>query len=589
MNINKAYFFISSKIFGFLLLALCLAIPQLLSAQEGGRGGGALSDAVFVRDFGAVPGDDKCDMQAVKMAISEAVKTGAKRLVFDAGVYDIFVKDAEKFVFVIKGAKNLSVEGAASADGTPLTKIVRHYKMAVDIDARAIFQVSECENFRLKNMIFDNSPRYFTAGEVVSNDGKNMLVRIFDGNPLGDGTLLFCSNLWDIKTRNLKHVPSPTFGGEGVTKRAGELTVRAVPEKGPNVVKISSETVAAHAAVGDGLSWNFGWRGSQLSFLLCRNLYFENVFTYSSMGFCIFVGQCENIYAKNVRFKAQDNQFHVGSRDAFMISSCSGKVIMDGLYVEGVRWDGQNVNSLLLWPEKILDPHTAVFSNHFRGGRPMPKKGSKIGFFINPDEEEILTVESCEPFEGSPTRPKKLKIRFKEEMPDTIDAYSTCSLYGQIPLSYTLLNSTFRNIAGCASLIRQNDVLIKNCVYDNIMYPAICIGASLHEDEGPVSRNIRVENSRFISSGWQARHGALGCIGVKLAKTRRLPPHRVPYICNVKILNNSFEDSDIGIDADRVLDFEIRGNTFANVKNPILQNDCEEVSEADNKIKNIVK
>ena len=571
------------------LLFLYIIFPIFSYANESASPAGVQSDTICVSDFGAVPGDGKCDLKAIKKAISEAVKTGARRLVFDKGTYDIFVEDAEKFAFVIKGAKNLSVEGAASAGGTPLTKIVRHYKMAVDIDARAIFQVSECENFRLKNLIFDNYPRYFTAGEIIENNGKELLVKIFDGNPLGDGTLLFCSNLWDIKTRNLKHVPSPTFGGAGVTNKADELTARALPEKGPNVLKISSPAVASLAAVGDGLSWNFGWRGSQLSFLLCKNLYFENVFTHSSMGFCIFVGQCENVYAKNVRFKAQDNQFHVGSRDAFMISSCSGKVIMDGLYVEGVRWDGQNVNSLLLWPEKILDSRTAIFSNHFRGGRPAPKKGSKIGFFINPDEEEILTVESCEPFEGSPSRPKKLKIRFTEDIPNTIDSHSTCSLYGQIPQSYTLKNSTFRNIAGCASLIRQNDVLIKNCVYDNIMYPAICIGASLHEDEGPVSRNIRVENSRFISSGWQARHRALGCIGVKLAKTRRVSPHRVPYIYNVKIIGNSFENSDIGIDAERVLKLDIQDNTFTNVENPILQSDCKEVVESNNRIKNLAR
>ena len=196
-------------------LFLYIIFPIFSYANESASPAGVQPDTICVSDFGAVPGDGKCDLQAIKKAISEAVKTGARRLVFDKGTYDIFVEDAEKFAFVIKGAKNLSVEGAASAGGTPLTKIVRHYKMAVDIDARAIFQVSECENFRLKNLIFDNYPRYFTAGEIIENNGKELLVKIFDGNPLGDGRItVLTQEKQETPDPDEDLTPSPTPGGD---------------------------------------------------------------------------------------------------------------------------------------------------------------------------------------------------------------------------------------------------------------------------------------------------------------------------------------------------------------------------------------
>ena len=63
----------------------------------------------------------------------------------------------------------------------------------------------------------------------------------------------------------------------------------------------------------------------------------------------------------------------------------------------------------------------------------------------------------------------------------------------------------------------------------------------------------------------------------------------MPYIYNVKIIRNSFENSDIGIDAERVLKLDIQDNTFTNVENPILQSDCKEVVESNNRIKNLAR
>lgn len=192
------------KLWAALLAGLC-GFAFCAGAQE----------LLYVSKFGATPNDGIDDRAAISNTISYAKTNGINEIYFEEGVYDLFVGDAAlNFGIWIQDFPNLSIIGAADVSGNPATTLLRHYNMADNISARQILRIDNSANFTLKNVIFDNTPRYMTAGEVLSKDANGINIRVYDGNPLGASTKFYCANLWDANTRNLKQTASLTFGSD---------------------------------------------------------------------------------------------------------------------------------------------------------------------------------------------------------------------------------------------------------------------------------------------------------------------------------------------------------------------------------------
>lgn len=535
------------------------------------------SNTVKVSDHGAKPNDGKNDIEAIKNAIAKAKKANASSLIFEAGTYDLFVGDADKNIAIeISDLDDFVLSGATDPQGNPATTFLRHYNFKNDLYGKPILSVNRCENFSVKNLIFDNNPRYSTAGEVIANDGKSITLKIFEGNPVIDGTLFFTSNIWDLSTKTLKKVESPTYGGD-VFKKEQEYTWHIIGDPVNRTMQLNSPRVASKTAIGDGISWNFSYKGIQVNFYMCNNLVVENVWTYNAIGFCMQAQACENITAKKVKVIAPDNQLAVGSRDGWKLYACRGKIVMDDIYMEGVRWDGQNVHGSFLWPHKVIDKNTVWLKKRKGAAFPIPV-GSKVGFW-NGAEEILLTVtkSALKPTEN---KERGFMLTFKEAVPDFVNEETLCQIYGWNIDEYTLSNSTFKNIAGCASLIRNSNVNIINNTFDHIMYPAIMIGAAVHEGEGLVPKNIRIENNRITNSGWVSRHGITGAIGIRNQEdgehlvfhgndTRELQKTTSPLITDVTVTGNSIEDSNEGIVAIGTANLSVKNNKFINVVKPI--------------------
>ena len=75
--------------------------------------------------------------------------------------------------------------------------------------------------------------------------------------------------------------------------------------------------------------------------------------------------KCRNIYAKNVEFRREkgSRQMNVGSRDAWKIRACRGLAVVENMYVEGVRWDGQNVHGTFVYPYGGVGKNALLMSN----------------------------------------------------------------------------------------------------------------------------------------------------------------------------------------------------------------------------------
>ena len=341
-------------------LAFAAISAAQLMAEEGAT--------VKVSDFGAVPNDGRCDIAAICEAIKYAKETGAKKIQFESGTYDLFVGDPSKEIpIMINSCPNLEFTGVCDNNKRPKTLFLRHYDFKPNIAGAPILQVQDCQNFKLKNVAFDNYPRYMTCGEVVKLDENGATVRVLDGNPYFDKTVLWCANVWDAKTKNLKKKPSLTFGGKNVEDRMDELTAHIEGDPKDRLLRINSPEIASQLELGEILSWNFGWLGLQVSLVTCQDLHLENVSTYSAIGFCMQASRCRNVFAKNVRFERRGNQMHVGSRDAWKLYSCRGTAVIEDCYFEGVRWDAQNVHGIFGWVDKVIDKKTATLTNNLYG------------------------------------------------------------------------------------------------------------------------------------------------------------------------------------------------------------------------------
>ncbi len=537
-------------------------------------------ESLSVSKFGAIPNDGKCDIQAIAECLKYAKENGAKKIIFESGVYDLEVKDVNNDrAILINGFTGLVLEGAVNEKGEPSTVLQRRYEYKGNLNATQILRVEYCPEFTLKNIVFDNSPQYMSAGEIVEKTDDYIIVKVFEGNPYIDNTVLYCANLWDKNTRNLLKVGSVTFGGPSqdgeIEKNIPEYTLSFHGDAKDRLLKLPSPKVAKKCNVGEVLSWNFGWLGYQTYFNYCDNLRLENVWTHSTIGFGMQASHCKNVTAKGVKFLRKGNQMHVGARDGWKLMACLGTAVIDDMYVEGVRWDGQNVHGMFAWPFEILDKKTALFSNDLYGlSADCFPVGSKVGFCDGRKDEVLLTVASRETSTQKTQKGKRMiKVSFVEDLPAFTKESTTCNLYGMNIDSYTLKNSHFKNIAGTASLIRNDNVLIENCTFDNIMYPAICIGGAMDEVEGVVCKNAVVKNNTFINCTWATRHSGKGAVSVKLQNTKRVPVSENPYIKNIKILDNKFVGCNVAIHADGVMGLEVSGNSAKGSTTFIMHSD----------------
>ncbi|PQJ79814.1 hypothetical protein [Polaribacter porphyrae] len=519
---------------------------------------------IKVADFGAIPNDGKDDLKAIKNAVKALSKEKNKILIFEEGTYDLFFDEEGKERGIrIYDQNNVTFLGKNDKDNNPLTTLLRHHKVKNNVWGKTILEVVRCDNFKLKNFIFDNFPRNTSAGKIIENNGNSIVVKVFEGNPIIANTRAYCANTWNLENKTLLPVESITYGGD-VSSSPDEHTWH-IKNKKKRLMELKSSKIASKVKKGEAISWHFGYSGIQVSYKYCDNLNVENVTTYNAIGFCMEARGCGNIYSKNVRFKAPDNQLAVGSRDAWKIYASNGNVVMDNLYVEGVRWDGQNVHGSFAFVHEIIDDRTIWFKKKYKALLSI-RKGSIITLSKDNHQKESLTVESFEKKEVDGNF-AGFQVTFKEKIPSFVNKETLGMVMDWNTRSYTLKNSTFKNIAGSASILRNSNSLIHNNTFSNIMYP-LTIGGTIGEGEGVIPNNVTISNNKFTSSGWVSRHTKKGAIVLSNWKSSEY--ELSPFMKNIRITDNEIINGEIGInvnDADGVYIFK---NKFENTERKIV-------------------
>lgn len=530
------------KLFPFAVLLM--AISAVSTAQE-----------VHVKDFNAFPDDGKDDAKGIQAALQHAKTHHINTVLFEKGRYDLLevAAPALNAHAGLTHCNSLRLKGATGGE----TRLVKKNPQQNNTILPSHLRFDHCNKLVIENLVIDNAPQYATAGRVIERSSTGIVVEVEEGLPAVDSMGCYTANIWDGQTRMLKKVPSLTFIDD-VAKES--LYWRLQERAGKRYMHLKSERVAARTATGDIITWHFGGETMfQLALNYCNDLTLKNILTVNIAGWGIQTFACNNIVAQKITFKANGRQLAVGPRDAWKINSCNGTVDIDGMYVEGVRWDGQNVHSSFFQVKEVQAPNKIRVWKKYPSVAPFVP--DSIGCWNGDTVIKISAVKWQKEQQADGGVYGVIETRdpvpafVKEGTLITADAWDIDH--------YRLSNSSFRNIAGCASVIKCSKATLQRVSYDHIMYPAIVFGTEIKgHNEATFPQNVMIRECSFNASGWMPRIGTKGLAGIGNDGTT------ANAIGTIHFDNCSFSRSPVGVDASGLRLLKITNSRFAGVTQP---------------------
>ncbi|MEZ2440367.1 hypothetical protein AB6805_01500 [Chitinophaga sp. RCC_12] len=514
------------------------------------------AQSVHVKDFHAIPNDGLDDAKGIQDALNYAKTNNIPTILFDSGRYDLLQVSATALNAYtgLKEYAGLHLQGAAAADHTPATWLVKKNPQQNNTILPPHMRFDQCNNLVMENLVFDNDPQYASAGTVVEKDTSHVVVQVFDGLPAVNGMGCYTANIWDSATRMLKQVPSLTFVDEIATQ---QLYWQLETREQKNYMRMNNAAFASRLAVGDVVSWHFGGQTMfQLAINNCNDLVLRNISMFNIAGFGIHTYACKNITGQQVVFKATGRQLAVGPRDAWKINSCNGLVAIDSMYVEGVRWDGQNVHSSFFQVKERLAYNKIRVWKRYTGVAPF--LNDSIGFWNGNNAVSKMPVS----WQLEPAGDGGIYgiITLQDSLPDFVQAGTLVTVYEWDIDDYRLSHSTFRNIAGCAGVIKCTKAMLQQVSYDHIMYPALVLGTEITtHNEATFPQDVMIRECSFNASGWVSRIGKTGLVGIGNSGTEAMA------IGTIQFDHCSFSNALIGINASGIEVLKITNNHFISV------------------------
>ena len=523
------------------------ALAKALEITAGGR------ESVAVRfEAGEYRLADPCEVSGGRFRRSSAAGDG-----LDPGEGE---KQSltEAYVAAV-GLKNVTLEGAVDENGMPATTLSGGYDGELNSIQPSILFFRDCLSLTLRNFRIVRSPMFGSAGEVISTDGETLKIRVFEGNPVRGRMGSYCMNRF-------------TRGGDGSWVLTGEsLTygqggAGCLTREGEDIMALRDPKVASRVEPGDAVSWHDGAKTDfQSYFGGCRGLTLENIRTPNTNGFAMLAFQCRNITAKNISFAPEGKMLFCGPRDAWKLQSCSGNIRIEGMEVEGVRMDGQNMHSTFFFIRRVGRGRGSCVVSTKHHYVPL-EDGSEFEIYDGADFTLRRVTRWL--FLGEREGKQLYALTFEGGLPEFADVGTMLLARCLAPDSYVCEDSSFRNIAGAGHLSRISNMQIRRCRYENLMNPGILMGAEFtFFHEGGSSRDCVIEDCSFANCGFHPRYGAVGCIAARCAGLDG------PYNRRVRIRGCSFADSEVGVHIADAEDVTVENCDYINIADEIVYDD----------------
>ncbi|BBE16157.1 hypothetical protein AQPE_0294 [Aquipluma nitroreducens] len=525
---------------------------------------------VRVAEFGAVPGDGKDDSKSIMAAIEHAKTKGIHSVRFDAGVYEFKGlsgwEDSERgkstCYISLHDVSDLELTGEVDGQGNPATFWVK------DNDLKegqpAMLSVERGSNLTMRNIAVDLAPYYYSAGKVISINGDAVTIEVLQGHPVVDGQKAYIMGLYDFEARKAKIVR--------LTWDSNLPQWYVSGNKNSRNMTMNFKALAQSCQVGDGVFWFQGnYTGSILSFRGINGLLLENVHVLNGHGFPITNNFCHNITYRKVSIKPEGNRIATVCRDGFKIHCASGKVLMDGIHIEGCLGDdGQNIHGdWLAVAQKKSDKQLLVHA-----GRTILTSGKEVVLLDDQFHPAWRSrVVDCVPDD------RDMLITFADPVPEWVHEKTPVEPQEWLPDSFHITNSVYRSTGRFGVLLKSSNTLIENSLFENNV-AGIHIGGEWSwgywlESTNP--QHVEIRNCTFRDNHLEMRFaGQRMDMAISIASWTNPDKLGKPsevlsgLMRDIRIHDNLFENESICVSLKNCSDVWFWNNTIKNCETDLL-------------------
>ncbi len=469
-------------------LVACILIVSFLFAQ---------ATEVHVRDFGGIPGDEKDDAPAIISAIKACRGKAHPKLIFEAGVYNIYgnrknIRGNFYPSVAINNVENLIIEGNGA-------ELKGH-------DYATMFHFVRCRNSMVRNLAVDWDPLPYTQGKVIQADTNFIDMEVMPPFVAKAGLHTEAILGYDRE----KHRMARRFTDH--YQLGYEKTTEVVR---PGVMRVfigrQDRFAGKMPATGDYIIARHHVYGYQsFEFIQCVNVQLENITVYSNPGMGVTGEECRNMSIRHLKIMIRpgSGRWMSSTADATHFRACRGTIVMENCLFEGMGDDATNVRSseYLLISETVSNNKLSLKTGNRYGQDPLPPRvGDKLE--ISSSSRPLLayatlTVRSVEVAQGG----KALVIGFSEKLPAKVRAGDIVGDASSCPVLRIRNCTVIRNRAR-GFIIKTRNALIEDCTFQDICASAVALETDVVAWwEAIGSRDVTIRNNRFIDCRFEPEY-----------------------------------------------------------------------------------
>lgn len=521
---------------------------------------------IFVTDFGAKPGSKEDATVAVAKAIA-AAKPG-DTVEFPKGEYHFYrdqghqrelylsnsdVENPRRISVLIENKKNIRLEGHGS-------RLVFH-------DRVMPFAVLNSQKVTMNGFTVDWDRALMSQGTVRAFDSTGLTLEIDPKRypyVLENGQLSFTDATWKRRPWGWMEFDPTTRGVAAGTGDSGfidgNLSNAPVTEIRPGLLRFAIASKRG-PKVGNVLIIRHGSRDHGGAFIeRSKDVVMTNIAFRHTSGLGVLAQYTENLTLKNVDVapSPQSDQLFAGHDDAFHLSNCKGKIVVDGCHFDGLMDDPINVHGTCIQTtERKSDTIVRAKFMH----------GQSLGLaFADPGDE--VSIIDRGPMSSRGTRlvksirrisEEEVEIEFTTPLPSDFKVEDALENLTWTP-SLTVRNSLFGKVRARGILISTpKKVVIENNVFRSSGAAIFVAGDSNGWYESGAVKDVTIRRNQFIdcnSSSYQF------CDAVISIHPEVPQPSKVPFHRNIRITENVFTTFDPAV----LWAISVDGLTFQNNK-----------------------
>ncbi|MBQ2712756.1 MAG: hypothetical protein IJF71_05190 [Clostridia bacterium] len=495
--------------------------------------------------YSAMGSDGKNDIVPVQMAIEYAKSLpgeDVKKIKLPGGNLD-FIEGGNpvegRVAIAIYNAKNIQIEGQD-------TTLYLHGEMNT-------LWIHESEDIRMQGVNIDWSRTPYSMAKVVSCDTekRTVKVRVNSGYPI-DEYVIIRQYLEYSADGSVRANANLLYESDIQSVYVDGQTVTLTFTKAINFVPKDTPVVLAH------YSYDFESIGIRNS----KNVYFEDVDSWSSAGFVVEGKYSENLYFNrfDIERRPGTDRLYTGTSDGIHTNECFGDIRITNSLMENSHDDCINICGIYMGLTSINKSEKTLAINSITADFP-PREGDEIEIYNKITFEyvgnlKITSIERVANGKYTATYTGDDSFEFTGD-----EIFCDATRTAKVKIS----NCIFRNKRNRGIIVQFRDSEISNCAFVNICHGSIMIYTVAGGfNESLPSRNNVIKNCKFINNN--SLHGLDGDIHATAYVFSQWPAGDVYVYSDWTIENNFFANTARGaMYLSNFKDSVIRNNLFYNM------------------------